>query len=136
MRTNQFIEIMNYDFAIIVRIPETQIHIMFAIEDNDNLTSIVIGVPENNKFLIFDEALNYLHQLYVLREWILDKYEIKISSLDSVARNRINEAIAKAIIEQKDKNETEIIIPYISPNKYIIETLTNDLVKYLCKNKH
>ena len=135
MRTNQFIEIMNNDLAIIVRIPETQIHIMFSFEDNENLTSIVIGVPENNKFLIFDEALNRLHQLYVIREWILDKSEIKIS-LDSVARNRINEAIVKAIIELEDKNETEIIIPYIAPNKHIVETLTNDLIKQLCRNKH
>ena len=136
MKTNQFIEIMNNDFAIIVRIPETQIHIMFTFEDSDNLTAIVIGVPENNKFLIFDEALNDLHQLYVLREWILDKYEIKISSLDSVARNRIMEAIVKAIKELKDKNETEIIIYYIAPNKHIVETLTNDLIKQLCKNKY
>ena len=135
MRTNQFVEIMNNDLAVVVRIPETQIHIMFSFEDNENLTSIVIGVPENNKFLIFDEALNHLHQLYVLRKWILDKYEIEIS-LDSVARNRINEAIVKAIIELEDKNETEIIIPYIAPNKHIVETLTNDLIKQLCKNKH
>ena len=135
MRTNQFIEIMNNDLVIIVRIPETQIHIMFSFEDNENLTSIVIGVPENNKFLIFDEALNRLHQLYVIREWILDKSKIKIS-LDSVARNRINEAIVKAIIELEDKNETEIIIPYIAPNKHIVETLTNDLIKQLCRNKH
>ena len=135
MRTNQFVEIMNNDLAVVVRIPETQIHIMFSFEDNEKLTSIVIGVPENNKFLIFDEALNHLHQLYVLRKWILDKYEIEIS-LDSVARNRINEAIVKAIIELEDKNETEIIIPYIAPNKHIVETLTNDLIKQLCKNKH
>ena len=135
MRTNQFIEIMNNDLVIIVRIPETEIHIMFSFEDNENLTSIVIGVPENNKFLIFDEALNRLHQLYVLRKWILDKSEIKMS-LDSVASNRINEAIVKAIIELEDKNETEIIIPYIAPNKHIVETLTNDLIKQLCKNKH
>ena len=135
MQTNQFIEVMNNDLAIIVRIPETQIHIMFSFEDNDNLTSIVIGVPENNKFLIFDEALNRLHQLYVIREWILDKSEIKIS-LDSVARNRIHKAIVKAIIELEDKNETEIIIPYIAPNKHIVETLTNDLIKQLCRNKH
>ena len=135
IRTNQFIEIMNNDLAIIVRIPETQIHIMFSFEDNENLTSIVIGVPENNKFLIFDEALNRLHQLYVIRKWILDKYEIKIS-LDSVARNRINEAIVKAIIELEDKNETEIIIPYVVPNKRIVETLTNDLIEQLCENKH
>jgi len=135
MRTNQFVEIMNNDLAVVVRIPETQIHIMFSFEDNENLTSIVIGVPENNKFLIFDEALNRLHQLYVLRKWILDKSEIEIS-LDSVARNRINEAIVKAIIELEDKNETEIIIPYIVPNKHIVETLTNDLIEQLCKNKH
>ena len=135
LRSNQFIEIMNNDLAIIVRIPETQIHIMFSFEDNDNLTDIIIGVPEKNKFLIFDEALNLLHQLYVIREWILDKSEIKIS-LDSVARNRIHEAIVKAIKELEDKNETEIIIPYIAPNKHIVETLTNDLIKQLCKNKH
>ena len=79
--------------------------------------------------------MNRLHQLYVIREWILDKSEIKIS-LDSVARNRINEAIVKAIIELEDKNETEIIIPYIAPNKHIVETLTNDLIKQLCRNKH
>ena len=134
MRTNQFVEIMNNDLAVVVRIPDTQIHIMFSFEDNENLTSIVIGVPENNKFLLFD-ALNRLHKLYVLRKWILDKSEIEIS-LDSVARNRINEAILEALIELEYKNETEIIIPYIVPNKYIVETLTNDLIEQLCENKH
>ena len=135
IRVNQFIELMNNDVAVVVRIPETHIHILFTFEENDKLTSIVIGMPENNKFLVFEDVMDYLYQLDVISKWLLEKSEIKIS-LDSTARNRFYEAIVNAIKELEEKNETEIIIPYIVPNKHIVETLTRDLVKQLCKNKN